>query len=44
MIDANAPIPDLAGWYSPGMPKYFKGPQRPRLGDIAYTEYGVLGV
>jgi hypothetical protein len=44
MIDASAPIPDLAGWYSPGMPKYFKGPQRPRLGDIAYTEYGVLGV
>ena len=44
MIDANAPIPGLSGWYSPGMPKYFKGPQRPRLGDIAYTEYGVLGV
>jgi hypothetical protein len=44
MIDANAAIPELIGWYSDGMPKYFKGPQRPRLGDLAYTEYGVLGV
>ena len=26
------------------MPKYFKGPQQPRLGDLAYTEYAVLGV
>ncbi len=44
MIDADAPIPELVGWYSDVMPKYFKGPQRPRLGDLAYTEYGVLGV
>jgi hypothetical protein len=44
MIDADAPITELTGWYSDGMPKYFKGPQRPRLGDLAYTEYGVLGV
>jgi hypothetical protein len=26
------------------MPKYFKGPRRPRLGDLAYTEHAVLGV
>jgi len=26
------------------MPKYFKGAQRPRLGDLAYTEFAVLGV
>jgi hypothetical protein len=44
MIDADAPMPELVGWYSDSMPKYFKGPQRPRLGDLAYTEYGVLGV
>ncbi len=45
IIDANAPIPGLLGWYSRGnMPKYFKGPQRPRLGDLAYTEHAVLGV
>ena len=45
MIDADAPIPGLVGWYSgSNMPKYFKGPQRPRLGDLAYTEYAVMGV
>ncbi len=45
IIDANAPIPGLVGWYSRGnMPKYFKGPQRPRLGDLAYTEHAVMGV
>jgi hypothetical protein len=45
IIDANAAIPGLFGWYSPGnMPKYFKGPLRPRLGDLAYTEHAVLGV
>jgi hypothetical protein len=45
IIDANAAIPGLFGWYSRGnMPKYFKGPLRPRLGDLAYTEHAVLGV
>jgi len=45
IIDANAPIDGLLGWYSDGnMPKYFKGPQRPRLGDLAYTEHAVIGV
>jgi hypothetical protein len=45
ILDANAPVPGLLGWYSRGnMPKYFKGPQRPRLGDLAYTECAVLGV
>jgi hypothetical protein len=45
VVDANAPIPGLLGWYSRGnMPKYFKGPRRPRLGDLAYTEHAVMGV
>ena len=45
IVDANAPIPGLLGWFSRGnMPKYFKGPQRPRLGDLAYTEHALLGV
>jgi hypothetical protein len=45
IIDANAPIPGLVGVFRHGsMPKYFKGPQRPRLGDLAYTEYAILGV
>ncbi len=45
ILDANGRIPGLFGFFSPGaMPKYFKGPQRPRLGDLAYTERAVLGV
>jgi len=45
IVDANGPIPGLVGWFSrDSMPKYYKGPQRPRLGDLAYTEYAVLGV
>jgi len=45
ILDSNGPIPGLVGLYRRGsMPKYFKGPQRPRLGDLAYTEYALLGV
>jgi hypothetical protein len=45
IVDANAPVPGLIGVYCRGsMPKYFRGPQRPRLGDLAYTEYAVMGV
>jgi hypothetical protein len=45
IIDSNGAIPGLIGTFCPGrMTKYFKGPRRPRLGDLAYTEYAVLGV
>lgn len=44
IVDANAPIPGLIGLYRGGSPRYFKGPQQPRLGDLAYTESAVLGV
>jgi hypothetical protein len=45
IVDSNGPLPGLVGIYRRGsMPKYFKGPQRPRLGDLAYTEYALLGV
>jgi hypothetical protein len=45
IIDSNGAIAGLLGTFRPGsMPKYFKGPQRPRLGDLAYSEYVVLGV
>ena len=45
IIDSNGAIPGLVGTFRHGsMAKYFKGPQRPRLGDLAYTEYVVLGV
>jgi len=44
-IDANGPVAGLIGTFRQGnMPKDFKGPKRPRLGDIAYTEYAMLGV
>jgi len=38
VVDANGPIKGLVGWYSSGAPKYFKGSNPPRLGDIAYSE------
>jgi len=45
VVDSNGPIPGLFGIFRGGSkPKYFKGPQRPRLGDLAYTEYAILGV
>lgn len=44
-INSNGPIPGLVGRYLDGrMPKYFKGPDRPRLGDLAYTEIAMFGV
>jgi hypothetical protein len=45
IVDANGPIPGIAGIFRRGSkPKYFRGPQRPRLGDLAFTEYAILGV
>ena len=42
LLDAPGPIPGLVGKYVEGSgPKYFKGPAKPRLGDLAFTE-GVL--
>ena len=45
MLDANGPVTGLVGrFFRDKMPKYFKGQQQPRLGDLAYTEIAVLGV
>ena len=45
VIDTNGRVPGLVGAYIDGlMPKYFKGPQRPRLGDLAYTEAALFGM
>jgi hypothetical protein len=45
MLDANGPIIGLVGKYFDGrMPRYFRGPNRPRLGDLAYTETAMFGV
>jgi hypothetical protein len=43
-LDANGPVPGLIGRYAETAPKYFKGPDRPRLGDLAYSERSVLGL
>jgi hypothetical protein len=38
-IDANGPIAGLPGRYFEGKwPRFFKGPEPPRLGDISYTQ------
>jgi hypothetical protein len=45
IIDANGPIEGLAGLYSEARGrKYFKGPYRPRLGDLADTELAIFGM
>ena len=45
IVDANGPISGVVGTYRRGTaPKYFRGSLRPRLGDLAYTEYALLGV
>ena len=45
LVDSNGPIPGLVGaFFRDKQPKYFRGSQRPRLGDLAYTEIAVLGV
>ena len=45
IIDANGPIRGLVGHYFAGrMPRYFRGPERPRLGDLAYTEAALFGM
>jgi hypothetical protein len=44
MIDASGPIIGLVGAYFHNkMPKYFRGPQRPHIGDLAYTECALFG-
>jgi hypothetical protein len=44
ILDANAPVPGLVGRYFKGrQPKYFKGVDRPRLNDLAFTETVLFG-
>ncbi len=45
VLDASDPIAGLTGRYFDGtMPKFFRGPVRPRLGDLAYTETALFGM
>jgi hypothetical protein len=44
VVDANGPIAGLTGkYFDARFPKFFKGPHRPRLGDLAYTETAMFG-
>jgi hypothetical protein len=45
LVDANGPIAGLTGVYrEPYGRKYFKGPNRPRLGDLTDTELAIYGM
>jgi len=44
VLDSDGPIPGLVGKYLDTRPKYFKGPHRPRLGDLAYSELAMFPV
>jgi hypothetical protein len=38
VVDSNGPVKGLVGRYFDDAPKYFKGPNQPHLGDMAYSE------
>jgi hypothetical protein len=44
VVDSDGPIQGLVGKYLDARPKYFKGPHRPRLGDLAYSELAMFPV
>lgn len=45
IIDSNGPIPGVFGKYFEGIsPKYYRGPKRPHVGDLAYTEAAMFGL
>jgi hypothetical protein len=45
IVDANGPMAELPGIYSEKHGrKYFRGPHRPRLGDLADTEFAIYGM
>ena len=41
-LDSDGPIPGLYGRYVKNRPKYYKGPDQPRLGDLAFSERAML--
>jgi hypothetical protein len=43
-LDAAGPMPGLIGkYFFDRRPNYFKGPERPRIGDLAYSEMVLFG-
>ena len=43
VLDASGPIDGLTGFYASTRPKYYRGGNKPRLGDTAYTERTMFG-
>ena len=43
ILASNGPIEGLVGRYAAGWPRYFKGPDPLRIGDVAYSEEVVFG-
>jgi hypothetical protein len=43
VVDADGPIAGLPGRYFAGKPKYYRGSDRPRIGDQSYTERALFG-
>ena len=43
VLDANGPIRGLIGRYLVMRPKFWKGPEPPRLGDLPFTERAMFG-
>jgi hypothetical protein len=44
IVDANGPISGLVGRYSNTNPKYYRGPDKPRLGDLSFSERAMFEV
>ena len=44
VVDAHATVPTLIGSFSDAVPKYYKGPHPPKLGDTAYSEQVIFGI
>jgi hypothetical protein len=44
IIDANARMAGLVGLYMNVNPKYFRGPDKPRIGDLSYSERAMIEV
>lgn len=43
-LDADSPLAGVPGKLMELLPKFWNGPMRPRLGDLAYTEIPMFGV
>ena len=43
LLDADVPLGGMMPVRRLGGRKYYRGPQRPRLGDLSYTERAILG-